>query len=306
MMSHHRYPRRVSVAALVGGSLAPGKPTWSSLLGDWSLDPLFALTVLVGVLYLSGVRRLAARGREWPVRRSVSFGVGLVLVLVATQSGLAGYDRVLFSLHVVQHLTIGMVAPVFLVLGAPMTLALQASHRRAQERWLRALRSRPVAVVTHPLTVWVLFGGTLVVLYLTGLYELSLRDNWVHLLVHAHFLVVGCLFMAYVIGIDPMPRSLGYGARLLFVAVVLPFHAFLGVALLGTNTVLARDWYAQVSRPWLADPLSDQRLGAGILWGFGELFGLAALAIVLYQWMRHDEREAARLDRRLEAEAGAT
>jgi putative copper resistance protein D len=305
MMSHHRYPRRVSVAALVGDSLAPGRPTWSTLLGDWSLDPLLGFAVLAGALYLGGVRRLAQRGRQWPARRSVAFGVGLFLVVFVTQSGLADYDRVLFSLHVVQHLVLGMVAPVFLVLGAPVTLALQASHRPGQERWLRALRSRPVAVLTHPVTIWVLFGGTLIVLYFTGLYELSLRDTWVHILVHAHFLVVGCLFMAYVVGIDPMPRSFGYGARLLFVAIVLPFHAFLGVALLGKDTVLAGAWYARVPRPWLASPLADQRLGAGILWGFGELFGLAALGIVLYQWMRHDEREGARLDRRLDAEAAS-
>jgi putative membrane protein len=300
-MMAHRYPRRVSVAAVVAGTLAPGKPTWSSLLGDWSIDPLFVLTLLAGAAYVTGVRRLATRGRRWPVHRSVCFGIGIALIVFATQSGLASYDTVLFSLHVVQHLALGMVAPLFLVLGAPVTLALQASHRRAQERWLRALRSRPVGVITHPVVVWVLFGGTLIVLYFTGLYELSLRDPWVHVLVHAHFIVVGCLFMAYVVGVDPMPRSLGYGARLLFVAVVLPFHAFLGVALLGTNTVLAKDWYAQVSRPWLSSALGDQRLGAGILWGLGELFGLAALAIVLYQWMRHEEREAVRLDRRLDA-----
>jgi putative copper resistance protein D len=295
----------VSVAALVGESLAPGKPTWSTLLGDWSLDPLLLLTLAAGGLYVAGVRRLAVRGRRWPLHRSICFGIGLALVVFVTQSGFAKYDRVLFSLHVVQHLALGMLAPVFLVLGAPVTLFLQASHRAAQQRGLRALRSRPVLVITHPLIVWVLFGGTLVVLYFTGLYELSLRDPWVHFLVHTHFLVVGCLFAAYVVGVDPMPRSMGYGARLLFVAIVLPFHAFLGVALLGTDTVLARGWYAQVARPWLASPLNDQRLGAGILWGVGELFGLAALAIVLYQWMRHDEREAVRIDRRLDAEAAS-
>ena len=250
-----------------------------------------------------GVRRLAARGREWPVGRSACFGLGLALVLVATQSGLAAYDRVLFSLHVVQHLMIGMLAPIFLVLGAPVTLALQACHRPAQQRWLAALRSRPLGVVTHPLVVWVLFGGTLVVLYFTGLYEASLRNPWVHGLLHVHFLVVGCLFMAYVIGIDPLPRALGYGARLLFVAVVLPFHAFLGVALLGRRSVIAGDWYAEVSRPWASGALRDQKLGAGMLWAFGELFGLVALGIVLYQWMRHEERVAARNDRRLDAEA---
>lgn len=306
MMTHTATLGPVRVAVLLADSLAPGKPSWSSVFGEWSLDPLFAFMVLAGALYLTGVRRLLARGRQWPVGRSLAFGTGLVLIGFATQSGFAQYDRVLFSWHVAQHLLLGMVAPLLLVLGAPVTLALQASHRTAQARGLRVLRSRPVALVTHPLVVWIAFGGTLVVLYFTGLYELSLRNGWVHGLLHVHFVVIGCLFMAYVIGIDPLPRALGYGARLLFVAVVLPFHAFLGVVLLGRPTVIAADWYAQVSRPWVSSALNDQKLGAGMLWAFGELFGLIALGIVLYQWMRHEEVVAARLDRRLDAEEAAT
>jgi putative membrane protein len=288
----------VSLAAY----LAPPRPTWSALLGEWSLDPLFVLTVAAGVLYALGVRRLSERGRRWSPARAASFATGLVLVLLATQSGLAQYDRTLFSLHVVQHMLLGMVAPLFLVLGAPVTLALQASRRPAQQRLLRVLHSRPVLVVTHPAVVWVLFGGTLVALYFTGLYELSLRNDAVHALVHAHFVVVGFLFMGYVVGIDSLAQGFGYGARLLYVLVLLPFHAFVGVALLGSDRVLASGWYSQVVRSWGSSPLDDQRLGAGILWGAGELLGAIALAIVLYQWMRHEEREGARLDRRLDAE----
>ncbi len=157
-------------------------------------------------------------------------------------------------------------------------------------------------MITHPLAVWVVFGGTLVALYFTGLFQLSLENQWVHVLVHAHFVVVGCLFMGYVVGLDPVARPLGHGARLLYVAVVLPFHAFLGVALLGSTTVFAADWYEQFPGRHPADLLQDQHLGAGILWAFGEVFGLAALAIVLFQWMRHDEREGRRLDRALAAE----
>ena len=255
------------------------------------------------MLYAIGVRRLAERGRRWPPARSAAFAGGLLLVIVlATQSGLAQYDRTLFSLHVVQHMLLGMVAPLLLVLGAPVTLALQACRRPAQQRLLRVLHSRPFTVVTHPAVVWVLFGGTLVALYFTGLYELSLRNDAVHALVHAHFVVVGFLFMGYVVGIDSLALGFGYGARLLYVLVLLPFHAFIGVALLGSDRVLASGWYSQVVRSWGSCPLDDQRLGAGILWGAGELLGVVALAIVLYQWMRHEEREGARLDRRLDAE----
>jgi putative copper resistance protein D len=282
--------------------LAPPRPTWSVLLGDWSLDPLFVVTVVAGVFYAIGVRRLAERGRRWPTARSAAFAGGLVLILVATQSGLAQYDRTLFSLHVVQHMLLGMVAPLLLVLGAPVTLALQACRRPAQQRLLRALHSRPLTIITHPAVVWVLFAGTLVVLYFTGLYELSLRNDVVHALVHAHFVIVGFLFMGYVVGIDSFALGFGYGARLLYVLVLLPFHAFVGVALLGSDRVIASGWYSQVVRSWGPASLDDQRLGAGILWGAGELLGAVALAIVLYQWMRHEEREGARLDRRLDAE----
>jgi cytochrome c oxidase assembly factor CtaG len=280
--------------------LAPPQPSWSSLLGDWALDPLFAVAVFAGVLYAVGVRRLAERGRRWAAGRSFAFGSGLLVIVVATQSGLAEYDRTLFSLHVVQHVLLGMIGPLLLVLGAPVTLALQASRRPAQERLLKILHSRPLVVITHPAIVWVLFGGTLVVLYFSGLYELSLRNDAVHALVHVHFVVIGFLFMGYVVGIDAFASGFGYGARLLYVLVLLPFHAFIGVALLGSDRVLASGWYSHVVRPWGPSALDDQRLGAGILWAAGEVVGVVALGIVLYQWMRHEEREGARLDRQLD------
>jgi cytochrome c oxidase assembly factor CtaG len=283
--------------------LAPPRPSWSSLLGHWSLDPMFVLLVLAGVLYVTGVDRLARRGRQWQRSRSLAFLAGLVVIFLATQSGLAQYDRTLFSFHVVQHVALGMVAPLLLVLGAPVTLTLQAAPRRVQERLVRVLRSRPVIVVTHPVTVWALFGGTLVVLYFTGLYELSLQHDTVHAIVHVHFVAIGFLFMGYVVGIDPLAFRMRYGARLLYVLVLLPFHAFLGAALLGTDQLLAPTWTAQVVRNWGPSALDDQRLGAGILWAAGELLGVVALTIVLYQWMRHEERLAARLDRRLAAES---
>jgi putative membrane protein len=193
-----------------------------------------------------------------------------------------------------------MVAPLLLVLGAPVTLALQAGSRPTQQKILRVLHSVPARVVTHSLSAWVLFGGTIVVLYFTQLYELSLRIEWVHAAVHAHFVVAGCLFLGHVVGLDPIPGALGYGARLLYVMVLLPFHTFVGVALLTANTVIAADWYEHVERTWGASPLSDQRTGAGLLWISGELFGVLAIGLVVRQWMRAEERAAARHDRRLD------
>ena len=188
------------------------------------------------------------------------------------------------------------------MLGRPVTLALQAGGRPTQARLLGVLHSPPVRAVTNPVVAWALFAGTLVLLYFTGLYELSLRNGWVHAGLHVHFVLVGVLFLAFVVGLDPIPGAMSYGARALFVFVLVPFHAFLGVALLGSDRVIAGDWYRGVQRPWGASPLADQRTGAGILWVAGELFGVLAIAVVVHQWMRAEERKAVRIDRQLDAE----
>ncbi len=282
--------------------VAPPAPSLWRVATDWSLDVALVGVLLAAALYLGGMRRLDAHGRPWPAARAACFFGGLATIVVATQSGLAAYDRVLFSLHVLQHVLLGMAAPILLILGRPVTLALQASSRAGRQRLLRVLHSTPVRVVSHPLTAWMLFAGSLVILYFTALYELSLHNGWVHGAVHAHFVVVGALFLAFVVGLDPIPGAMHYGARLLFVVVLIPFHTFLGIALLSTNQVLAAGWYRDVERSWGSSPLADQRTGAGLLWAAGELFGVLAIVIVARQWMVAEERRAARLDRRLAAE----
>ena len=285
-----------AVIALV----APPAPSWNVLVTGWSLDASFPLVIVAAALYVVGVRRLHARGRSWPGGRTAAFLTGLVVILVATESGVAAYDRILFSLHIVQHILLGMVAPLLLVLGAPVTLALQASSRSSQRRILRVLHSAPARFLTHPLTAWLLFGTSIVTLYFTSLYELSLRNGWFHVATHGYFVLAGCLFLAHVVGLDPIPHAMGYGARLLYVVVLLPFHTFVGVALLTMNTVIASSWYSHVQRRWGAGPLADQRTRAGLLWISGELFGLLCIGIVVYQWMSAEERAAARNDRRLD------
>ena len=99
----------------------------SSLLTQARPELLPVLLVLVPAgLYLYGVRRLSARGDRWSPGRTLSFvGGGLGTIAFATMSGLAAYDESLFSVHMVQHMLLSMVATVFLALGAPVTLALR-------------------------------------------------------------------------------------------------------------------------------------------------------------------------------------
>lgn len=272
--------------------------TLQRLALDWSLDPGALLAVvLAGGLYAGGVRRLAARGRRWPPARSAAAAAGLAVVVIATCSGFATYDTVLFSAHSVQHVLLGMAAPLLLALGAPVTLALQAATRSTTRGLLRLLHGRPARVLAHPVVAWVLFGGTLVALYASPLLERSVRDSVVHGAVHLHVLAVGCLFCWSAVGVDPLPRTLPHAARVLFVLLAVPFHAVVGLALLSARSPLAGGAYAEVVRDWGPSTLDDQQAAAGVLWASGELFGLVLVGLVLAQWARHERRVEARVDR---------
>ena len=91
---------------------------------------------------------------------------------------------------------------------------------------------------------------------------------------------------------------------MLLVMLTLPFHAFLGVTIMGQATLIGGDWYPSLHDgpmgAWLPDPLDDQHLAGGILWGSGDLIGLAFFAVLFAQWVRASMREAAREDRRLD------
>jgi cytochrome c oxidase assembly factor CtaG len=246
-----------------------------------------SLVVAGSWLYIAGVRRLARRGRRWSGWRTAAFVASMAALIVATQSGLARYDTTSFAAHMGQHLLLGMVVPILLALSAPVTLALQALDRRRQRGLLRLVHGPVVSAGTHPVVGWALFGGTLVVLYLTPLFGLSLRNEWVHVAVHVHFLVVGAIFVWPLVGLDPVRWRLPYAARLLAVLLVVPFHAFLGLALVSADAPLG-------DGPWT---MTDQRTGVGLLWAVGELLAIAAAAVIFFQWAAADERAAARADR---------
>ena len=157
---------------------------------------------------------------------------------------------------------------------------------------LRTVHSRVAVLLARPVVGFVLFGGTLLALYLSPLLELSLRSGIVHALVHAHVVLVGSVFLWPLLGVDALPRPVPFGARLLTVLAAVPFHAFLGVAMLSADRPLVPAFYPS---------LADQRAAAGILWMSGELLTLVVAAIVFTRWAAADRREGVRLDRRLDS-----
>lgn len=270
----------------------------------WQFDPYLAVVVVVlGGLYLYAASLLRRRGDHWSGWRTVLFvGLGLGLIVVATQSSMAVYDTTLFSAHMVQHMVLSMLVPVFLALGAPITLALRVLAGRPRS-WLRAvLHSLPVRLASSPPVSLTLFAGSMVGLYFTPWYEATLRNTFLHEMQHVHFVLVGCLFFWPLVGTDPVPGRLPYLARMGVAFLAVPVHAALGIALMTMNTVVAADWYLGVHRlPWV-DALGAQHAGGAILWATGDLINIVVAAAMFVQWVQADERRAARIDRHLDRE----
>lgn len=289
---------------LIGYNL-DGAPTVARLLFDWRFDLVYGtLAIALAAGYLAGVMRLRRRGDAWPVGRTVAWVAGCAVILIATSSGIGKYSPAMFSVHMGSHMLLSMVAPVLLVLGGSVTLALRALPAAGKtgapgpREWLLAFVHSPVSrLLTHPLVALALFVGSFYVLYFSGLFDTALRYHWAHLAMNAHFMLVGYLFFWPLIGVDPAPRRLPPLGRLGLMFASMPFHAFFGVILMNSQTVIGETFYRGLDLPWVRDLLADQRLGGGLAWSSGELPALLVLIALMVQWARSDTREAVRKDR---------
>ena len=302
----------VPPAELITGYPVPGPPTALGWFTTWRPD----LLVLVGVVSAVVVVgrwfwRLRRRGDHWPVGRVVSLYAGLALIAWVSSGGPALYGHLLFSGHMVQHMVLVMLAPIFLVLGAPVTLAARAlparddGSRGPRELLLGLVHSRWAGVWANPVVAAVNVIGSMIVFYFTPLLLLSLTNHWVHEWMIVHFTLAGYLFINVLVGIDPGPKRPGYPLRLLLLFATMAFHAFFGLALMEGTQLLAAPWYGALGLPWGVDALADQQLGGGFTWGFGEIPSLLLAVILGVSWIRDDARTARRLDRKADRDGDA-
>jgi cytochrome c oxidase assembly factor CtaG/putative copper export protein len=296
-----------NAALSIVGINTPGEPTLSRILFGYEPNSLIiGVLVLLVALYIKGVVVLTKRGDKWPVGRTVAFALGISAVDFATSGGLGLYANFSFSYHMISHMVIGMIAPIGLVLGAPITLALRTlpQARNPQERGIRGsliavLHSRIGIIFTNPIVALIIFDGSLFALYFTDLFAVMMGSHVGHLLMTLHFLAAGYLFFSVIIGVDPNPRKIPHLLRIVVLFAAMSIHAFFSVALMSTTTLIDKGYYASLQTPWISDLLADQKLGGSIGWAMGEVPILLALIATFIQWMRDDSRESKRLDRNI-------
>lgn len=303
-------PADASPAAVLTGEALPPPFDAARLVTEWSFDPLWTLVcVALGGGYLAGVRRLRRRGDRWPIARTVTWMVGVALLWWVTNGALDAYQHFQFSLHMMGHMLLGMAVPLLLVPGAPVTLAMRAIRARGDgtlgvREWLLALvHSRWMTVVSHPLVATAIWVVSLWIFYFSPLFRWAMTDHLGHTWMVVHFVASGYLFVSAIIGVDPSPHHPPYAMRILLLLGAMVFHAFFGLTLMTSESLLLADWFGAMGNG--IDALEDQRVGGGIAWSVGELPTLVLAIVACVQWARSDAREARRLDRKADRDDDA-
>lgn len=291
-----------AMTSAVAPALSSGPPplTMAGVALSWTLDPVALVgTVVLGLGYLAAVRRLRRGGSHWPRARTVAFLSSLGTVVLVRMSFLGVYSGTLFWDRAAQNIVLLMITPLLLAMSAPLSLLLSQAPPWLAVRLRRMGRSSAARAVTFPLVVTALLIAPLYVLYLTPLYELSVRSGLVAVLTQLGLVCCGFLYFWTRLRVDPTPRSDHHLVSLWISMTEVIFDGALGLVI-AFGPLRAPDYYLALHRAWWTDLRLDQVLGAGVLWIGGDIAGLPFVGTLLLRWRRDDQRQAERVDRELD------
>ena len=299
----------LAATPVLGHGVAPAEPpSIANLALGWTFEPAVVLPLLVAAIgWLRIVRRIDRSHPANPVprRRTVAFLAGLAAIAIALLSGIDAYDTTLFSIHMVQHLLLTLVAAPLIALGAPITTLLRASTPDVRRRViLPILHSRVMKVLSFPVVAWLVFAGVMWGTHFSPIFDASLENPVIHDLEHALYLGAGFLFWWPAVGLDPSPWRMPHPVRAMYVFLQMPQNTFLAVTILNSTVVLYPHYATQV-RSWGPSVLDDQQIAGGLMWITGDILFLAGLAAIIAGWMLHEKAQEAAVDRRVDAQRAA-
>lgn len=292
-----------SLAAAYSG---PPKLTFGTALTQWRLDvPMLVLILLLAAWYLASVRKVRRNGGRWAVGRTIAFiVVGLGFWAIATMAWPGAYESVLFYARATQTVLLIILVPMFLAMGKPLTLLIEA-YPRVGRPVEKAVRSRVAKVVMFPAVTTVVVVAVPMVMYFTSWYTAAFTSGTVRDLSYLVLIAPGYLFFWTLLNVDPVPREYPHGIGLWIATGEVIGDAFFGLAVIADQTVLAAAHYHAVGYPYGPDPATSQVIGGGIIWILGDIVGLPFIGVQLVQMMRADKREAAKIDAELDARDAA-
>ena len=264
----------------------------------WSFDPIVVFAVLIpGVLYAWGLKRWTNQPPWLPSYRPYFFYAGIFLVFIALSSPIDALADDLFLMHMIQHLMLQMIAPPFILIGAPTTPVL-----KGLPRWLRLGLVRPLVrnhavrafynTVTFPLVAWLMFVITSWSWhFVDGAYEAALRNEGIHILEHFTFVFTATVLWWTLIDPRPLRSKLSYPFRAVILVVTLFNTVAMGAAITFRDKVLY-PFYIDRERLWNITVLEDQQAGGATMWVVGVMMVLIALVVTLSIWFDRQEKRS--------------
>lgn len=254
-----------------------------SLLPLAHTSPAYAMAELVPItiaviLYGQRAKTLAWKGRPIPGWRVGCFATGLTLIVAVGLSPVGQLSDELVYMHMVEHLVIGDLAPLLLVLGLTGPI-LQPVLAVRGLGWLRKL--------ANPLVALPLWAISLYTWHIPPLYQDAFGGAPVHVLEHGCFVIFGCLMWMPLVGPLPMPEWFGNLARLGYTVGVRFTSAVLGNVLMWSATVLYPVYAAGEAEQGIS-PLTDQSMAGAIMMVEGTLVTLGVFAYLFFRAARED------------------
>jgi cytochrome c oxidase assembly factor CtaG len=288
------------------GYTGPPRLTLGRAFTGWTVDiPMLVLIGLLAAWYLVSARKVRRAGGQWGTGRAIAFvGLGLGFWAIATMSWIGVYQDVLFYARAAQTVLLVLVVPLFLAMGKPITLLIQA-YPAVGRRVEAMIRSRAAKVLTFPAITVLALVAVPMSMYFTSWYPAVFTSGTLRELTYLILMVPGWVFFWTLLRVDPVPKRYPYGVAMWITAAEVIGDAFFGIAIIADQNILAAPHYHAVGYPFGPTLATSQVIGGGIIWILGDLVGLPFLAVQLIQMMREDKAEAAVIDAELDARDAA-
>ncbi|HEK9099540.1 cytochrome c oxidase assembly protein [Bacillus pfraonensis] len=233
---------------------------------------LLVLIVIILMIYIIATVLSNRHHKRWPLYRNVFWILGVICLGIAVVGPLAHRAHIDFTVHMLSHLLLGMLAPIFMALAAPMTLFLRTLNVKTARRLSFVLKSRPLQTLSNPIVTTLLNLGGLWILYTTNLYSMMHQNILLHLFIHLHVFIAGYLFTISIIYIDPVPHRYSYMYRAIVLIVALASHG-----------ILSKYIYAH---PPTGVVTAQAEIGGMLMYYGGDLIDIILIFILCLQWFR--------------------
>lgn len=285
----------LSVMALEMGYSLEKEPTLLNVFTMWRFDLMLGtIGIMLLAFYMYGLVALRRQAKKWNHMRTFWWVLGCITLVVTVSSGIGMNMPATFSMHMVAHMLLSMVVPVFLVLGAPLSLIMEAvapgePGRPGLHEWAAVMTDNPLLkFIMHPAVNTIQFIIIFYALYLTPLYNIMVSEHAGHLIMNFVFVISGYLYYWEMIGPDPKPEERTHVSRLAWLTFSMPFHLFFGVYLMQLQVILAEDFYTKLNLPWHVDLAYDQLVGGGIAWASGSFPLIVVFGYLFRGWFREE------------------